>query len=79
VASRSRGDWELDIYRPGRSAERIKDPFRQAKKEKYALLDQLKGNSAVVQITSVREKRRVHHCIIVLKGLPSKQRAQWYL
>jgi hypothetical protein len=32
-----------------------------------------------VQIMSASEKRRIHHCIIMLKGLPSKQRAKWYL
>jgi hypothetical protein len=25
------------------------------------------------------KKRRIDHCIIVLKGLPSKQKARWYL
>ena len=34
---------------------------------------------AVVQISGVSEKRRIYHYIIALKGLPSKQRAQWYL
>jgi hypothetical protein len=34
---------------------------------------------AVVQISGASKKRRIDHCIIVLKGLPSKQKAQWYL
>ena len=35
--------------------------------------------TAVVQITGASKKRRIHPYIIVLKGLPSKQKAQWYL
>jgi hypothetical protein len=38
-----------------------------------------KNSAFVVQIRSASEKRRIHHCIIMLKGLPSKQRAKWYL
>jgi hypothetical protein len=30
----------------------------------------------VVQITGASKKPRIHHYIIVLKGLPSKQQAQ---
>jgi hypothetical protein len=37
------------------------------------------STAAVVQITGASKKRRIHHYIIVLKGLPSKQQAQWYL
>jgi hypothetical protein len=33
----------------------------------------------VVQIAGASEKRCIHHSIIVLKGLSSKHRAQWYL
>jgi hypothetical protein len=32
-----------------------------------------KPSGAVVQIAGASEKRCIHHCIIVLKGLPSKQ------
>jgi protein ImuB len=35
--------------------------------------------AALVQITGASEKRRIRRYIIVLKGLPSKQQAQWYL
>jgi hypothetical protein len=38
-----------------------------------------KPSGAVVQIAGASEKRCIHHCIIVLKGLTSKQPAQWYL
>jgi hypothetical protein len=38
-----------------------------------------KKQTAVVQIAGASEKRCIHHCISVLKGLTSKQRAQWYL
>ncbi|WP_081862237.1 hypothetical protein [Cupriavidus sp. SK-3] len=34
---------------------------------------------ALVQITGASGKRRIRRYIIVLKGLPSKQQAQWYL
>jgi hypothetical protein len=34
---------------------------------------------AVVQIAGSSEKRCIHHCIIMLKGLTSKQQAQRYL
>lgn len=34
---------------------------------------------ALVQITGASEKRHIRRYIIVLKGLPSKQQAQWYL
>ena len=47
----------------------LKDPY---------VLD-FKGLKAVVQIAGASEKRRIHRCIIVLKGPPSRQRAQWYL
>ena len=42
------------------------------------LLDQL-IRTTVVQITGASKRRRIHHYIIVLRGLPSKQKAQGYL
>jgi hypothetical protein len=34
---------------------------------------------AVVQIAGMSETRRVRHCTIMLKELPSRQRTRWYL
>jgi hypothetical protein len=46
---------------------------------KQDFFNTIKVQRAVVQISGASKKRRIDHCIIVLKGLPSKQKAQWYL